>query len=94
MNPYCKVMNDDGTLSETSNILFGIFATMAENEGYIRKARLNRGRMKKKAMKKSQAAFTPAFTNITADYNFFIGCLITVLHFSGATLLESDKYIS
>ena len=52
MNPYCKVMNDDGTLSETSNILFGIFATMAENEGYIRKARLNRGRMKKKAMKK------------------------------------------
>lgn len=52
MNPYCKVMNEDGTLSETSNILFGIFATMAENEGYIRKVRLNRGRMKKKAEKK------------------------------------------
>lgn len=52
MNPYCKVLKDDFTLSETANILFGIFASMAENEGYIRKMRFKRGREKKKADKK------------------------------------------
>lgn len=50
LNPYFKMLKDDGTLSETSNIFFGIFASMAENEGYIRKARLKRGVEKKKAM--------------------------------------------
>lgn len=50
LNPYFKMLKDDGTLSETSNIFFGIFASIAENEGYIRKARLKRGVAKKKAM--------------------------------------------
>ena len=50
LNPYFKMLKDDGTLSETSNIFFGIFSSMAENEGYIRKARMKRGVMKKKAM--------------------------------------------
>lgn len=50
LNPYFKMLKDDGTLSETSNIFFGIFASMAENEGYIRKARTIRGKEKKKAL--------------------------------------------
>ena len=50
LNPYFKMLKDDGTLSETSNIFFGIFASMAENEGYLRKARTIRGKEKKKAL--------------------------------------------
>lgn len=50
LNPYFKMLKEDGTLSETSNIFFGIFASMAENEGYIRKARTIRGKEKKKAL--------------------------------------------
>jgi len=50
LNPYFKMLKDDGTLSETSNIFFGIFASMAENEGYIRKARMRRGVQKKKEL--------------------------------------------
>jgi len=50
LNPYFKMLKDDGTLSETSNIFFGIFSSMAENEGYIRKARLRRGVEKKKEL--------------------------------------------
>ena len=50
LNPYFKMLKDDGSLSETSNIFFGIFSSMAENEGYIRKARLRRGVEKKKAL--------------------------------------------
>lgn len=49
LNPYMKMLKDDGTLSETANIFFGIFASMSENEGFIRKARMRRGVEKKKA---------------------------------------------
>lgn len=52
MNPYFKMLKDDGTLSETSNIFFGIFSSMAENEGYIRKARFRRGKEKLRQMGK------------------------------------------
>lgn len=44
MNPFFKMLKDDGTLSETSNIFFGIFASMSENEGYLRKARIKKAR--------------------------------------------------
>ena len=50
LNPFFKMLKDDGTLSETSNIFFGIFSSMAENEGYIRKARMRRGVQKKKEL--------------------------------------------
>ena len=50
LQPYFKMLKDNGELSETSNIFFGIFASMAENEGYIRKARMKRGKEKKKAL--------------------------------------------
>lgn len=50
LNPYMKMLKDDGSLSETANIFFGIFSSMAENEGFIRKARMRRGVEKKKAM--------------------------------------------
>lgn len=49
LNPYMKMLKDDGTLSETANVFFGIFASMSENEGFIRKARMRRGVQKKKA---------------------------------------------
>lgn len=52
MNPYFKMLKDDGSLSETSNIFFGIFASMAENEGFIRKARFKRGKEKLKQLGK------------------------------------------
>lgn len=50
LNPYMKMLKEDGTLSETANIFFGIFSSMAENEGFIRKARMRRGVEKKKAL--------------------------------------------
>ena len=42
MNPYFKMLKDDGSLSETSNVFFGIFGAMAENEGMLRKARIKK----------------------------------------------------
>lgn len=50
LKPYIKLLNDDGTISETSNLFFGLFTSLAENEGYLRKQRCKRGMDKKKKL--------------------------------------------
>lgn len=50
IKPYIKVLNPDFTISETSTIFFSIFSGLAENEMYIKKARMKRGVEKAKAM--------------------------------------------
>lgn len=50
LNPYMKMLNDDGTMSTTASLFFSIFTGMAEQEGYLRKARLKRGVEKKKSL--------------------------------------------
>lgn len=47
LNPYFQTLKQDGTLDPNSNIFFGIFSSMAENEGFISKARQVRGKLKK-----------------------------------------------
>ena len=49
LNPYFRLLKNDGTFDENSNLAFGIFSTMAENETFIRKARMMRGKAKKTA---------------------------------------------
>jgi DNA invertase Pin-like site-specific DNA recombinase len=48
LNPYFKLLKDDGTISETANIFFGIFSSLAENEGYLRVSRILRGKEKRR----------------------------------------------
>ena len=50
LKPYIKVLNPDNTVSETSTIFFSIFAGLAENEMYIKKARMRRGVERAKAI--------------------------------------------
>ena len=50
LNPYMKLLKDDFTLSETATIYFGIFSSLAEQEGFIRKQRFSRGRAYKKSL--------------------------------------------
>ena len=47
LSPYFQTLKQDGTLDPNSNIFFGIFSSMAENEGFISKARQVRGKLKK-----------------------------------------------
>ena len=46
LNPYFHVLKEDKTLDPNSNIFFGIFASMSENEGFLSKIRQARGRKK------------------------------------------------
>lgn len=49
INPSIRLLRPDGRMDENANVLIGIFCAMAENEGYIRKARLARGKAKARA---------------------------------------------
>lgn len=59
IKPYIKVLNPDYTISETSTIFFSIFSGLAENEMYIKKARMRRGVEKAKAMGRHAGGHVP-----------------------------------
>ena len=52
LNPFFKMFDENGKLSESSNLLFGIFSSMSENEMMIKKARFARGIERKKQLGK------------------------------------------
>lgn len=59
LKPYMKLFEDDGTLSPAGGIMFGIFGAMSEQEGYIRKERFKRGKMKAQLEGKSLGNWLP-----------------------------------
>lgn len=49
LNPYFRMLKEDGSISESGNIFFSLFSGLAENEGYLRKERVKRGLEKKRS---------------------------------------------
>lgn len=49
LNPTIKCFTEDWKIDPTANMIFGIMASMAENEGYLRKERLAGGKAQRKA---------------------------------------------
>lgn len=47
LKPYIKLFDKEFKIEETANMTFAIFNALAENEGYIRKERLARGKIRK-----------------------------------------------
>lgn len=70
LNPYFKMLKDDGSLSEMSNIFFGVFSSLSENETYIRTERVMRGKEKKTAEGKLACGY-PIY-GYTVDSNHYI----------------------
>lgn len=59
LKPYMKLLDIDGSLSQTASIMFGIFGALAEQEGYLRKERMMRGVLAKKAQGKYAGGHLP-----------------------------------
>lgn len=59
LKPYIKLLNPDGTISETSTIFFSIFSGLAESEMYLKKQRLKRGFERAKAMGRHASGHVP-----------------------------------
>lgn len=63
VNPSIKCFTDDWKVEPTANMVFGIMASMAENEGYIRKERFKSGKARCKALgKRINAVITYGYT--------------------------------
>lgn len=52
LNPFIKCFTDSFEIDPTANLVFSIMASMAENEGYIRKERFRSGKARNKAQGK------------------------------------------
>lgn len=52
IKPFFKMLNDDGSISEASSFMFGIFTVMAESETRTRVERIKRGKAKSLSIKK------------------------------------------
>lgn len=49
IKPYIKLLEADGSMSQTANIVFALFSAISEQEGYIRKERFARAKAKMRA---------------------------------------------
>ena len=58
LKPYMKML-EDGKISETASIMFAIFGALSEQEGYIRKERMRRGKIKAQLAGKSLGNWLP-----------------------------------
>lgn len=72
IKPYIKVLNPDYTISETSTIFFSIFSGLAENEMYIKKARMRRGVEKAKAMGRHAGGHVTFGYKVDKQHNYHI----------------------
>lgn len=52
LSPPTILFNDDWSVNPSANVLFSIFGALAENEGYLRKERVARGRARAKSLGK------------------------------------------
>ena len=70
IKPYMRMLEVDGRLSPTGDIMFSIFSGMSEVEGYLRKERTSRGKRKAQLEGKSLGNWLPF--GYTVDDNRYI----------------------
>lgn len=70
VKPYFKMLDEDGKISESSSIMFGLFAVMAESETRTRVERTMRGKLKLKAEKKWTGGWIKFGYSIGEDKKF------------------------
>jgi DNA invertase Pin-like site-specific DNA recombinase len=72
LNPFFKLLDDNGEINESSNVIFSLYATFAEQEAKNLKERCRRGRAKRKAENKFIGGKDPFGYSHDKDKNFII----------------------
>lgn len=72
VKPYFKMLDEDGKISESSSIMFGLFAVMAESETRTRVERTMRGKRKLKAEKKWAGGWIRFGYSVGEDKRFIL----------------------
>lgn len=72
INPFFKLLDDEGKLDSMANIAFSLFGAYAEQEGTLRAERCKRGKARKKEMGKFIGGKCPMGYSRDKDNNFII----------------------
>ena len=72
VKPYFKMLDEDGKISESSSIMFGLFAVMAESETRTRVERTMRGKRKMKGEKKWWGGWIKFGYSVGEDKRFIL----------------------
>ena len=59
LTPYMKLLDDKGRMSQTANLLFSLFGSLAESEMAIKKERFREGKLRKKNAGKWAGGWLP-----------------------------------
>lgn len=72
INPFFKLLDNEGKFNQMANIVFSLFGAFAEQEGALRAERCKRGKAKKKEMGKFVGGKCPMGYSRDKDNNFII----------------------
>ena len=72
LNPRIKLLKDDFSIDESANVIFSLFCSLAENEGYLRKQRMARGKAKARKENKYTGGQLPFGYGVDKEHHFII----------------------
>lgn len=72
LNPRIKLLKDDYSIDESANVIFSLFCSLAENEGYLRKQRMARGKAKARKENRYTGGQVPFGYSVDKDHNYII----------------------
>lgn len=72
LNPYMKMLDDEGNLSPTANVFFSIFTGLAENEMYLKNQRIARGFERKRKSLEHAGGQIPYGYTLDKNHHYII----------------------
>lgn len=72
LKPYFKLLESDGTMSQTGSLMFSIFSSMSESEMVLKKERMMRGRNRNLLMGKSAGGRPPFGYTTDKDKRYIV----------------------
>ena len=72
LNPRIKLLKDDYSIDESANVIFSLFCSLAENEGYLRKQRMARGKAKSRNANKYTGGQLPFGYSVDKEHHYVI----------------------
>ena len=72
LKPYFRLLEVDGTMSQTGSLMFSLFSSLAESEMILKKERMMRGRRRKKELGRSVGGRPPFGYDLDKHKSFIV----------------------
>ena len=72
LKPYFRLLEVDGTMSQTGSLMFSLFSSLAESEMILKKERMMRGRRRNKELGRSVGSRPPFGYDLDKNKSFIV----------------------